>query len=77
MSSEAIKLGNHAVEQLLSGDVVQLKSGGPKMTVVKSQVGDVTAVWFVPPGQPMTGKFPADVLTKVPPEPKEPAEAKP
>ena len=82
--SEAIKLGNHAVEQFLKGGLCVLKSGGPFMVVTATPLGDVVTIWFGG-AQPMTGKFPADAVRKLtqdeidrvtpkPKEPKEPAE---
>jgi len=71
MSSEGIKLGNRAVEQFVKGDVVNLKSKSPVMTVIGNAAGDVVVAWFVPPGQVQTAKFPPEGLEKyVAPEPK-------
>lgn len=39
--------GNKMKEKIELGDVVQLKSGGPKMTVEKiDEDGKLTCVWF-------------------------------
>ena len=48
------------------GDVVQLKSGGPKMTVRAKDEGDgeIMAVWFAGAKQE-TGYFPTDTLVLV------------
>jgi len=71
MSSEGIKLGNRAVEQFVKGDVVNLKSVSPVMTVIGNAAGDVVVAWFIPPGQVQTAKFPPEALEKyVAPEPK-------
>ena len=52
------------------GDVVQLKSGGPKMTVtlVADDYGTpmVWCIWFVGTKE-QTGKFPPDALARVTP----------
>jgi uncharacterized protein YodC (DUF2158 family) len=51
--------------QFMVGDVVRLKSGGPKMTVVEA-TGDgwVTCVWFNPDGKKDTGTFPESGVEK-------------
>jgi uncharacterized protein YodC (DUF2158 family) len=47
------------------GDVVQLKSGGPKMTVIVAAddniTGNVATAWFVGDKQE-SGEFPAEAL---------------
>lgn len=46
------------------GDVVQLKSGGPIMTVAFLGVdGDVNVTWF-DKNEPKNGRYPPAVLTK-------------
>lgn len=45
------------------GDVVQLKSGGPIMTVAGIDGNDVNCVWFDGPKQ-NGGQFPAAALKK-------------
>ncbi|MBX6965981.1 DUF2158 domain-containing protein [Alcaligenes faecalis] len=49
------------------GDVVQLKSGGPEMTVIdKSQEGsDVKCMWFVTDNRARTQSIPALALMAV------------
>jgi uncharacterized protein YodC (DUF2158 family) len=45
------------------GDVVQLKSGGPKMTVVTAKPGEVFCSWFHSGEmKPLTSGFIPDVL---------------
>jgi uncharacterized protein YodC (DUF2158 family) len=48
------------------GDVVQLKSGGPTMTVNSIDDNEVECVWFVK-DQQQYGSFPAVVLRKYTP----------
>jgi uncharacterized protein YodC (DUF2158 family) len=56
-------------EDFKIGDVVQLKSGGPKMTVTSvgtdhySQEPVVSCVWFAE-NKESRGKFPPDALRK-------------
>jgi len=51
--------------QLKVGDVVQLKSGGPHMTIDEVRKdGDVRCVWFSG-DKPEHAVFKPDVLTKV------------
>jgi uncharacterized protein YodC (DUF2158 family) len=50
-------------------DVVQLKSGGPKMTVFKKSREGVACTWFAG-DKKETGWFPAEVLVLVEDEPK-------
>ena len=53
-------------ENIEKGDVVQLKSGGPKMTVTetKDRYGNVACVWFDGTKQ-VYGSFPMETLNKV------------
>jgi uncharacterized protein YodC (DUF2158 family) len=45
------------------GDVVQLNSGGPKMTVANVQTdGNVRCAWFSPDGKLENAVFPPDGL---------------
>jgi uncharacterized protein YodC (DUF2158 family) len=46
------------------GDVVELNSGGPKMTVAASPADDgtVLCIWFNNEGQPEKGHFPLEIL---------------
>jgi uncharacterized protein YodC (DUF2158 family) len=46
------------------GDVVQLKSGGPKMTIDNDRMtgGDLRCVWFAADGKPNAYVFPAEAL---------------
>ena len=49
------------------GDLVQLKSGGPKMTVIDppgDYVEDYTTVWFAG-AKRETGRFPEEALIQV------------
>jgi uncharacterized protein YodC (DUF2158 family) len=51
--------------QFKPGDVVQLKSGGPKMTVKNiSSNGEIVALWFAGAKQE-SGSFPPETLLKV------------
>lgn len=48
------------------GDTVQIKSGGPLMTVVKTTGADVTCLWFSEQaGEIKTAAVPAVALDKV------------
>ena len=50
-------------QELKVGEVVQLNSGGLKMTVAALQSeGSVRCVWFSPHGKPESGVFPSDAL---------------
>jgi uncharacterized protein YodC (DUF2158 family) len=53
------------------GDVVQLKSGGPKMTVTASEAKTVHCVWFAGAKKEF-GQFPPATLI-LPAEPEKPA----
>jgi len=46
------------------GDVVQLKSGGPWMTVTDVEDGEVSVTWFDKDNQLKTGDFEEDTLNK-------------
>ncbi len=46
------------------GDVVELNSGGPLMTVVKMEGGWIGCGWHVGDSQPCDWKFPPESLTK-------------
>lgn len=48
------------------GDVVQLKSGGPRMTVTKAEIFYVTAAYFRADGSLFDGTFPPDALKAAP-----------
>ncbi len=52
-------------EKFKPGDVVQLKSGGPKMTVKEfdEQMGEVHAIWFAG-AKHEEGWFPPEALVK-------------
>lgn len=50
------------------GDIVQLKSNGPRMTVTGVEGQTVYCTWFSPAGK-QSGDFPAGALVK-PPDPK-------
>jgi uncharacterized protein YodC (DUF2158 family) len=55
-----------SAEQLKLGDKVQLKSGGPVMTVAEiDSAGEALCKWQEG-RQPMQGSFPQDQLVKVP-----------
>ena len=46
-------------QELNVGDVVELNSGGPKMTVVSiQQGGDARCTWLTPDGKQESGVFP-------------------
>ena len=49
-------------QQFQIGDVVQLKSGGPTMTVVGEHQGDLLCRWFANESVPKDGSFPAAAL---------------
>lgn len=66
-------MGSVMTERFKAGDVVQLKSGGPKMTVswIDTDVtGDpvVHCSWFDATGNEHTGNWPVPSLIKMPPE---------
>ncbi|WP_199728308.1 YodC family protein [Achromobacter sp. K91] len=46
------------------GDVVQLKSGGPLMTVTSISGNDVSCTWFDEKNKVNTRSFPAAILEK-------------
>ena len=50
--------------QFKTGDIVQLKSGGPKMTVKTAKKGEVTCTWFSGSKQ-QSGWFDPDTLKKI------------
>lgn len=50
-------------EKIESGDVVKLKSGGPRMTVSSVDQGDAFCYWFVD-HEVRRNTFPLAVLTK-------------
>jgi uncharacterized protein YodC (DUF2158 family) len=52
-----------AAEELSVGDVVQLKSGGPKMTVTKVDRNWITCNWFEG-SKVYVDLFPPDALMK-------------
>jgi len=55
------------------GDVVRLKSGGPKMTLTDIEEASISCVWFDRNGKRQTGVFPAATVEPFvarPPEPK-------
>ena len=50
-------------QELNVGDVVELNSGGPKMTVVSiQQGGDARCTWLTPDGKQESGVFPQAAL---------------
>lgn len=51
--------------QFLEGDVVELKSGGKDMTVIKVEGEDVSCQWFKKSGDLDGGIFKASSLQKV------------
>jgi uncharacterized protein YodC (DUF2158 family) len=51
-------------EKFKVGDVVQLNSGGPKMTVTKIDDEYVNTTWFAG-DERMDGSFPSDTLSAV------------
>lgn len=53
-------------EELKIGDVVQLQSGGERMTIEYIDEGDISCVWFEGK-QPQRNTFAAGVLRKAPP----------
>jgi uncharacterized protein YodC (DUF2158 family) len=56
------------MEEIKPGDIVELKSGGPNMTVRKQGTSDQTLVqcdWFVGDGEIKTHWFPKEALKKV------------
>ena len=46
------------------GDVVQLKSGGPQMTVMKIEDSEVTCLWFNAKQEEKNGKYHEGLLRK-------------
>jgi uncharacterized protein YodC (DUF2158 family) len=57
-----------AAEQLREGDVVQLKSGGPPMTIVDYSEGNVKCKWF-DGSKVQEDWFPMYAIIKVPDAP--------
>jgi uncharacterized protein YodC (DUF2158 family) len=51
------------------GDVVQLNSGGPHMTVISIDDDAAFCVWFNAKGESLQREFPLYTLKKVPPKP--------
>ena len=51
-------------EKFAVGEMVMLKSGGPKMTVSSIRGGKAWCIWFInsASAQVMSAKFPADCL---------------
>jgi len=47
------------------GDVVRLKSGGPKMTVTGNTTKDIWCAWFTEKGEPVRVAFPEEALQPV------------
>jgi uncharacterized protein YodC (DUF2158 family) len=60
------------VDQFKVGDIVQLRSGGPSMTVVNPRVfeGNVRCFWFVG-AEHLSAEFHPDSLQVPEPEPKQ------
>lgn len=60
-------------QQFQPGDVVELKSGGPKMTVAyrddRSQIEAWWCVWLDKDARPQLQTFPAATLRSVPTQP--------
>lgn len=55
------------------GDIVRLKSGGPKMTVTAVEAEQVSCAWFDRNGKPHSGAYAAatvEAFVARPPEPK-------
>ena len=51
-------------QELKIGDIVRLKSSGPKMTVTRCDVAkNIKCTWFLE-GKPEVGYFPPDSLEK-------------
>lgn len=55
-----------ASENFQAGDRVQLKSGGPVMTIDSSNEGSWWCVWFDSKGEQKGGSFGSHMLAKVP-----------
>lgn len=51
-------------EEIKAGDIVVLKSGGPKMTVAWVEEGDALCEWFDAKNESKTKRFSVEVLTK-------------
>lgn len=53
-------------EEIKKGDIVQLKSGGPQMTVVLINSKDeAECFWFLPDMKKRTDSFPIETLSKI------------
>jgi len=63
---ETIKAGDYEDEskEIKVGDIVQLKSGGPFMTVNSTADGNVFCIWFSDEKECRSFGFRADVLQK-------------
>jgi uncharacterized protein YodC (DUF2158 family) len=64
--------------ELKVGDVVQLKSGGPKMTIAntKSNPAGILCVWF-DDTEPKSSRFPPETLQPVKKSPKKSSPRRP
>jgi uncharacterized protein YodC (DUF2158 family) len=54
------------VDEFKPGDVVQLKSGGPRMTIVSMRGGQADTEWFDEKKNPRTGTFALTSLDRAP-----------
>ncbi|WP_234733440.1 DUF2158 domain-containing protein [Tellurirhabdus bombi] len=52
-------------ENLQQGDIVQIRSGGPAMTVISLEVEGLKCIWFSTANELQTALFPEFVLMKV------------
>lgn len=52
-----------------NGDLVQLKSGGPTMTVKKTMGSSIYCIWFSTEGVLQEAVFPPDLLVSALPPP--------
>jgi len=67
MTAQIEKLADHRTWRPELGEIVYLKSGSPKLTVVSVDGGDVGISWVTSTGCIQTSEFPAECLCSDPP----------